>query len=422
MLDVADLNKNILILERADEASRRQIVRSLSEHEEQEWATVPSEVIQLLVKILKPLLRSDMRQPYIHKDVATILGNMGLRSKSAIPQLTELLKESIPDAIREAAVAALGKMGKEARVAVGSLLQLLETCRPALAAHVIRALGNIGGADQRIRSTLAKLWLSPTQFQGSQAQVAIALCKLKIDTPGLPAMLARNLVANQENSQRKSAAEALAWCDKEEIDVVPALLTATLSDTNDEVRQTAQAGLDHLRLSKKKAIGLCAKQLKDSQYAEAALRKSGPEAIPALTEALAAEETAVRLKAARILGCLGESAAEAAPALNAALHDKDKDVRLAAAKSLWAVAKEAEAVVSVMVQLLAEGAAASADAGEPRRQFLQAVIEALGRMGPPAKAAVPALRRLLKDKNRHVAESAQNTLKMIDLAAPATRQ
>ena len=81
------------------------------------------------------------------------------------------------------------------------------------------------------------------------------------------------MVASPDSSLRKAASEALAWCGKEEPDVVPALLTAALHDKDEAVRLKAEASLTQMRLSHDKAIQLCAKQLTESTYAEAALRK-----------------------------------------------------------------------------------------------------------------------------------------------------
>jgi HEAT repeat protein len=169
------------------------------------------------------------------------------------------------------------------------------------------------------------------------------------------------------------------------------LLTAALNDKDEKVREVAEAGLAQLHLSHEKAIHLCLKQLKDSCYAETALRNSGQLAVSALIKALGTKDSGTREKAARTLGCLGESAAEAIPALTLALHDKDLDVRLAAAKGLWNITKNAEVVVPVLVGLLEENGAVASDAGELRRRYLQTVIEALWRMGPAAKGAIPAL-------------------------------
>lgn len=410
MLDQRQLQKHTLALEDGDVAVRRQALQSLRDHDEREWATVPVVVLHPLVEALKGQLLDGAKQPSAQKDVATILGNMGPRSTSALPQLLELLHEGVPDLVREAAATALGKMGKEARTAAGQLVQLLANARPALSAQAIRALGNIGCADDRVRSVLVNLWLSPLQHQSGKAQVAIALCKLHIAAPKLLETMTGTLVANQEAPLRKAVAEGLAWCGKHEPDVVPALLAASLSDTNEEVRRMAQAGLDQMGLSHEAAIHLCSGQLAASLHAEAALRKSGRSAVPALVEALDKEVPATRVKAARTLGCLGEVAAEAVPALTEASHEADPDVRLAAAKALWNITATADLVVPALVELLNVKVTAEPEAGESRRRWLQTVMEALGRIGPSATAAVAALKALAKDRNRHVREAALVTL------------
>jgi HEAT repeat protein len=237
--------------------------------------------------------------------VVTILSKMGPRAEQAIPQLIELLREGVPDGIRRTAATALGKIGREARVAVDPLVNVLLYCRASLAVHVVRALGDIGCADQRVRTALVDLWLSPKQSENSRVQVAIVLCKLRIDARGLVRVLTSTLVTNNAASLRRSAAEALAWCSENEPDVVPALLTAALNDKDEKVRQVAEAGLAQLHLSREKAIHLCLKQLKDSCYAETALRNSGQLAVSALIKALGTKESATREKAARTLGGLG---------------------------------------------------------------------------------------------------------------------
>jgi HEAT repeat protein len=171
-----------------------------------------------------------------------------------------------------------------------------------------------------------------------------------------------------------------------------------------------------MRLSHEEAIEVCFEQLRDSTHAEDALRKSGRLAVPTLISALAAREIAIRLKAARILGCLGEEAAAAAPALTAAVQDKDLDVRLAAAKGLWNVTRTAEVVVPAFVDLLEQARVSGRVGGEVRRRYLQTVMEALSRIGPPATAAVPALTAVAKESDRNLRESALSALQAV---APA---
>src|SRR5262245_31870718 len=107
MLDKHQLHKYTLALEDGDVAVRRQALQSLRETDEHEWTTAPLEASHSLVKALREQLLNGMTQPITQKDVATILGNMGPRGKSALPQLIELLHEGVPDPVREAAVTAV---------------------------------------------------------------------------------------------------------------------------------------------------------------------------------------------------------------------------------------------------------------------------------------------------------------------------
>jgi len=413
MLDLGQLQHHIQALDKGDEPSRRQAIQSMKLHKEQDWAVVPTHVTHALVTLLQTQLANGLKQPSNRQDVATILGNMGPLSEPAIPQLIELLQAGNADALCEAAAIALGKIGKEAKVAVDQLIILLSNRRPTLVVQVVRALSDIGCADRRVQTALVNLWLSSGESQKSQVQVAIALCKLKIAATGLLTFLTSALVTSQDASLRRSAAEALAWCSKKEANVVPALLTAAVHDKDEEVRQTAEAGLVQLRLSHEEAMRLCAKQLMESPYAEAALRHSGQAAVPALMEALGTQESTTLEKAARVLGCFGELAVEAAPALTSTLRNRDLNVRLAAAKGLWNITKKADIVIPVLADLLEDKWAAAFEPGEARRRFLQSVIESLGRIGPPAKAAIPALTAKTKDKNRLINASALNALKEI---------
>jgi HEAT repeat protein len=415
MLDLSQLQSHIQALNKGDEASRREAIRALKQTEQSDWASAPAKVVHTLIETLRQQLpkgnNGEAKPPLVRQEIVVILGNLGARSESVIPQLIELLEPGTSDNVREAAATALGKIGKESKVAIDKLIQVLSPeCRVPLAARVARALGEIGCADHRVRTALTSLWLLPMDDQNSRMQIAIALCKLKIDARGLLPHITKTLMTNQNMSLRKVAAEALAWCGKNEPDVVPAL-TSALSEEDEDMVRLAKAGLEQMRLTHEKAVQLCAKQLKDSLYAETALRKSGPLAVPALIEALDMDDSSAREKASRTLGGMGEAAAAAIPALTKVLKDKHAQVRLAAAKSLWHVAKNADLVVPVMADLLK--GKWSADVAEERRRFLQSVIESLCRIGPPAKAAVPALREKAKDDNRLIRESAERALREI---------
>lgn len=417
MLELAQVQSHIQALNKGDEPARRDAIRALKQQDERDWKSAPAKVVNTLIDTLRHQLprgqNGEVKPPLVRQEVVVILGHIGPRAESVIPQLMELLEPGTSDGIREAAATALGKIGKEAKVAVDPLIRVLgPECRVPLAARVARALGEIGCADHRVRTALTNLWLLPMDDQNSRMQIAIALCKLKIDARGLIAHVSKTLVTNQNMSLRKAAAEALAWCSKTDIDVVPAL-TAALKEEDEDLVRLVNAGLDQMRLSPEKAVQVCAKQLEESLYAETALRKSGPIAVPALIEALGSSAPVAREKAARTLGGMGEAAVAAVPALTKVLGDKNISVRLAAAKGLWGVAKNADLVVPVLAELLKGKWPADANGSEERRRFLQSVIESLCRIGPPAKAAVSALSAKAKDDNRLIRESAQRALREI---------
>src|SRR4051794_38685761 len=168
MLEIVQLRKQIHALEDGNDAAKKQALQALREPKEEEWADVTDADVHALIVALKDQLVSAVKQPLVQKDVATILGNLGARAKSALPQLIDLLQEGIPDNVREAAAIAIGRLGKDAKSAVDPLVQLIPKARPALSAQSIRALGNLGCADERVRSLLVNLWLSPLQHQNGK--------------------------------------------------------------------------------------------------------------------------------------------------------------------------------------------------------------------------------------------------------------
>jgi HEAT repeat protein len=417
MPELAKIQRTIQALAKSDDALRREAIQFLKELDEHEWSAVPRKVVPTLVESLQQLLVTEKKLPPLRHDILAVLGKIGPLAAPAIPQLIELLADGNADGIREAAAAALGRMGRDARAALDPLIEILPRCRPTLAVQVIRSIAAIDCEDERTRTALTDLWYSPALPQNTQVQVAIALCQLGLDFGGVVKFLIGTATGNPEAPMRRATVAALACCNRNETDVVPALMRAAAIDKDEEVRRCADASLTSLRLTRAKAAQICAKQLAVSAHAESALKHGGEAAVPALIEALATHDVAIREKAARILGCLGEVGRPAIPALTHALRDKDLTLRLAAAKSLWNITQDAALVTPVLVSLLGETWPAGPDADESRRRYLQTVMEALWRIGPPAEAAVPALLAKCKDKNRLISESAQSALRVIAPAA-----
>ena len=162
-------------------------------------------------------------------------------------------------------------------------------------------------------------------------------------------------------------------------------------------------------------------------------------AIDAIAAAMAAGNPQLRRGAIRAAGRLGKDAVSALPALIKALNDPDAEVRVQAADSLVAVAEE-DASIPILIEALSDddgyvavevalilaklgapalGELANALSGARARQRRMAAF-ALGRIGPEAKSAVPALVQALGDKTEAVQVNAIDALASIgDQAAIA---
>ncbi len=155
------------------------------------------------------------------------------------------------------------------------------------------------------------------------------------------------------------------------------------------------------------------------------------EAVPALAGALKDDEAIVAIKACQALSFIGD--ADAAPALLAAFQDKRPEVAIAASQALWHLGPKADPVLPALLSL-AEG---PVEKSAPARNLLasfgphvvpflakalrdndaarrEAAADALGRIGPPARAAVPELLAALKDKSPAVALMAAMALAQVD--------
>ncbi len=139
----------------------------------------------------------------------------------------------------------------------------------------------------------------------------------------------------------------------------------------------------------------------------AALSELGPEAVPALVEALDDERASVRYFATWTLGNIGAEARPAAPAMVGNLRDSDKNVRRITAWALGQVGTKSPQAAAGMAGLLAD----------PDIQVRLAAAMGLEGLGPDAAGAVPALIKALKDKDSDVRKRAVRALGAVGPAA-----
>lgn len=115
----------------------------------------------------------------------------------------------------------------------------------------------------------------------------------------------------------------------------------------------------------------------------------------------------LRGEAARSLARVDPTSPTTLSALKAAVDDKSGHVGVCAAESLWKVSSEADRAVPALAARLHEPSARDG------------AVQALYRIGPKAKAAVPALLQAAKTKDRLFKESVVMALKKIDPEAAA---
>jgi HEAT repeat protein len=220
--------------------------------------------------------------------------------------------------------------------------------------------------------------------------------------PNLIAVLNRH---QAPASLRSEAAFALGRIGELSAAIVPAL-SAALKDNKMEVREQAAEALGW--------IGSPAR-----------------EAAPALVAALKDEELKVVRRACQALSSIGD--AEAAPALLELFRSDRAEVAGAAGRALWGLGPKADSVVPALLTS-AQGPIDKSDAArnllasfgsrlvpvlvktlsDDQAARREAAADVLGRIGPPARAAVPALLALLKDKSAAAALTAAMALSHID--------
>jgi HEAT repeat protein len=186
-----------------------------------------------------------------------------------------------------------------------------------------------------------------------------------------------------------------------------------------------------------------------------ALGRAGPPAVPALSQALR-EDGTVRLKAAEALGRIGPEAREAVPALIEAARGADWTTRAQLALALWKVDRQAESALPMLIAALkspalsplsnpaampilppSRNAIRKFSFGRPsptslhlstvypsgHSEFMPIVdliglrrqmIEALGQMGPKARAALPVLTEISAEEEGDARRAAAEALKQID--------
>jgi HEAT repeat protein len=305
---------------------------------------------------------NDNTDDYLRANVASALLRIDSQTtKLAVPVLIETLRCDQSE-VRVFSSAALGELGPRGKAAVPALVELLKDEDDNVRSYAARALGQIGGD--------ASVTALRTALRDKRAFV-------------------RFMVADSLGTLGVKARQA-----------VPDLIEAT-KDEEPRVRGWAVSALGRIGGPAEEVIPVFRKALHDEDNVNRltalyCLRLMGPKAketVPDLVAMLKDGDGTICSVAALALAAFGPEARAAIPDLEKALKSEDANLRCCAACALAKVDRQKAAdIVPLLTQFLQlENQAARLSA-----------IEALGTLGPTAKAGVPELQKALGDKSEIV--------------------
>jgi len=315
----------------------------------------------------------DTRQVAIHK-----LSMMQDKAEAIVPRFEEALGDTSAS-VRGEAARALERMymlGYDGTTSTAPLLTVLEDEDDAVRAAALRALAVIG-PDSRVIPLVARV-LAEDPSPAVRMSAVSSLNALEIQSEDVTALLVEGL-GDPDDVVRAEAAVGIARSGSFGGDAVPELHRA-LDDPNAHVRELAVIALAEL-----------------SSYYE--------EAWSELLAALRHDIPDVRASAAGRIVRRGETRnyGEAVIALEGAMLDTSFEVLRAAANGLGQLAPMAPAAVAILVESLSD----------ERAEVRLLICAVLGRAGPSAREAVPALMELERDPDPQVRDQALWALKRI---------
>lgn len=312
---------------------------------------------------------------FVRRQAARSLLDWGPNSAAAVSALAAALKDEKVE-VAVAAAEALGAIGTKAEAAVPALIEGLEHSNTEVAVAVAVAIGKIGPKAAKAIPTLVRA------LEGKRVRVAF------------------------------TAAESLGSLGPVAEGAVPALLRAA-KGKDLSIRGYAMYALGRLGPAGRAAVPFFAKTLLAPEYPydraniAGALGYMGPAGAPAVPALIAClkdkrAKTEERQKMTWALGKIGPGAKEAVPCLLAIIRTELKNDYLAAdaAEALGEMGSVTEEVIPGLIGALnAERRFVSHSAAVRKERVRMAAVRALGRMGPAARAALPRLTELSKEKH-----------------------
>jgi HEAT repeat protein len=330
----------------------------------------------------------------------------------AVPGLVKRLQDADPS-IRARAAEELGQVGPEGKDAVPTLTARLDDLDGLVRVRAAEALTDVGGDADAAATALGRALAD--KVVNVRREAALALWRMGPRAKAAVQALAKALADEDVRVQRDAA--ATLWRVGPAAKAAVPALAAVLQDKDPEVRGGAAGALGAVGAEAGAAVPALAAALKDKDlevrhFAARALVRVGDRATketatPVLREVLEKGDPSQRLRA-EVIVLLWKIGPEAAPAPSR-LDPGDLHAAAMMLRGVYSTKAIDEETRRNAVPTLIGAFEGIKDAGY-RASYAQTLAE----IGPDAKAAIPALREGLKDKDERVRKEATEALKKID--------
>jgi HEAT repeat protein len=382
----------------------------------------------------------DDKEPYLRRQAALFLGNLGSEAKRAAPALQKGLDDSEVEVraeveARTSAAKALGELGTMANEAAPELLresfrahkgkiinhtvlaseEALPRIVPDLAPMLLQAFdwpGRPGDEEQEVGGVpeeTAQMW---REQRLDQFHLHIIYRLQKLATPVVPRVI--EALDDEKATVRRGAAKTLAALGPSaseaekpltaargdddalvriyaadalfrvtgDAEAGLATLVAALGDESPRTRRIACEKLGAMGPAAHGAIpSLCEALADEAHFAAAeALVSIGEEAIAPLIESLGDERPRVRRAAASVVARTGANVRDVGPPLERLLGDENQEVRESAARAFWHLGAPAASYWPAIVRALNDD-----------RLSTETACDVLRTMGPAAAEAAPTI-------------------------------
>ncbi|MDB5388493.1 MAG: HEAT-like repeat protein [Planctomycetaceae bacterium] len=405
--------------------------------------------------VLAKVLIQALKEGDVHVRIRSVhlLRGMEEFAAPAVPQLILAMSDR-NEIVRSVAISSLGKIGRPAIPALPSLIAALRDPHESMSVIIAEVLGEMHAPADQVVPTLILATNDPSPNVRLAAIRSLEQFKHSA-APALESLI--NLLRNDKSPVIPGcAAKAIGVIDPDGRIGVPVLVEA-LKSPDYFIRMYAADGLSELGLKAVNALPVLEQSLKDEdvgvriEAAKAVWKVGGnlKQVIPVLKEVLESGETFPTMCAVAVVAEMGSDAADLFPEIRKLLTSSVSSIKERAVVALGKMGVVAIDAVPDLVELLdleadnsmygandAHAIRAAAAAAlwrinrHPRAipQLLKEVkvdllpglyhaIEAIGEIGEPAAAGVPALKKLRSDICPPIRQCAIIALKKFESAA-----